>query len=141
MRGKREKDLHSPSRMDEGKGPVNQTSALPGSSRARTFSVSDPLNLLRPRRRIEGISAVLLPFNASGTVDWTAFSSLIRRTREAGLTPAVNMDTGFANLIDDGHAAARSTTDPRRTRRRFVRRRRVCFRSAERGFRSRRLRA
>src|ERR1700720_3264383 len=64
-------------------------------------SAADPLNLLRPRRRIEGISAVLLPFTASGAVDWTAFSALIRRTREAGLIPAVNMDTGFANLIDD----------------------------------------
>lgn len=99
MRGQRRED--SLSLTGEGKEPVNQTSALPGLSQARCSSIPDPLNLLRPRRRIEGISAVLLPFTASGAVDWAAFSVLIRRTREAGLVPAVNMDTGFANLIDD----------------------------------------
>jgi dihydrodipicolinate synthase/N-acetylneuraminate lyase len=101
MSGQREHNFLSLSGTGEGKEPANQTSASSCSSQARTFSASDPLTLLRPRRRIEGISAVLLPFTASGAVDWAAFSSLIRRTREAGLIPAVNMDTGFANLIDD----------------------------------------
>ncbi len=61
----------------------------------------DPCSLLRPRRRITGISAILLPFsNESGTVDWPAFEAHVERTANAGLTPAVNMDTGYVNLID-----------------------------------------
>lgn len=54
---------------------------------------------LRPRRKITGISAILLPFAASGEVDWLAFSAHCVRTADAGLTPAVNMDTGFVNLL------------------------------------------
>lgn len=60
-----------------------------------------PLTLLKPRRSIHGISAILLPFAESGEVDWSAFDAHVRRTAEAGLTPAVNMDTGFVNLLDD----------------------------------------
>jgi dihydrodipicolinate synthase/N-acetylneuraminate lyase len=60
----------------------------------------DPLKLLRPRRTIEGISAILLPFRADGGIDWPAFTAHVRRTAAAGLVPAVNMDTGFGNLID-----------------------------------------
>lgn len=52
-------------------------------------------------RRIEGISAILLPFRADGAIDWDAFCAHVARTVEAGLIPAVNMDTGYANLIDD----------------------------------------
>ena len=65
------------------------------------LSALDPLKLLRPRRRIEGISAILLPFLANGDVDWAGFSAHVQRTAQAGLAPAVNMDTGFGNLIDD----------------------------------------
>lgn len=61
----------------------------------------DPLTLLRPRRRITGISAILLPFHADGSIDWPAFAAHVRRTADAGLAPAVNMDTGFGNLLDD----------------------------------------
>ena len=62
---------------------------------------SVPIKLLRPRRRIEGISAILLPFHPNGDVDWAGFAAHVRRTSAAGLAPAVNMDTGFGNLIDD----------------------------------------
>lgn len=61
----------------------------------------DPLTLIRPRRPIHGISAILLPFRADGGIDWPAFTAHVRRTAAAGLAPAVNMDTGFGNLIDD----------------------------------------
>lgn len=54
-----------------------------------------------PHRKIEGISAILLPFTPTGAVDWDAFCAHVARTATAGLTPAVNMDTGYANLIDD----------------------------------------
>ena len=60
-----------------------------------------PHDLIRPKRRIEGISAILLPFQDNGSIDWPGLASHVRRTAEAGLTPAVNMDTGFANLISE----------------------------------------
>jgi dihydrodipicolinate synthase/N-acetylneuraminate lyase len=58
-----------------------------------------PLDLVRPRR-ITGMSAVLLPFLAPGAVDWDAFEGHVRRTAAAGLVPAVNVDTGYAHLLD-----------------------------------------
>ncbi|QEL17257.1 dihydrodipicolinate synthase family protein [Limnoglobus roseus] len=61
----------------------------------------DPLQLVRPRRAITGISAILLPFQADGAIDWPAFTAHVQRTAAAGLAPAVNMDTGFGNLLDD----------------------------------------
>lgn len=61
----------------------------------------DPTSLLRPRRKIEGISAILLPFVRDGSIDLKGFRDHIQRTADAGLIPAINMDTGFGNLIDD----------------------------------------
>ncbi len=55
---------------------------------------------LRPRRRIHGASAVLLPFRNEGGVDWPAFEAHVARTRDAGLVPALNMDTGYVQLLD-----------------------------------------
>jgi hypothetical protein len=34
-------------------------------------------------------------------VDWPGFQAHVARTAAAGLTPAVNMDTGYAHLLDD----------------------------------------
>ena len=59
-----------------------------------------PLTII-PRRKITGISAILLPFTQGGAVDWTGFCAHVERTVEAGLIPAVNMDTGYVNLLDD----------------------------------------
>lgn len=61
----------------------------------------DPIKMLRPRRKIAGASAILLPFDGDGAVDWRGFEDHARRTADVGLTPAVNMDTGYANLIDE----------------------------------------
>ena len=61
----------------------------------------DPIAMLRPRRRITGMSAILLPFTDAGAIDWHAFQSHVARPAAAGLTPAVNMDTGYVNLLDD----------------------------------------
>lgn len=60
-----------------------------------------PLSLLRPRRKITGMSAILLPFLSNGEVDWIGFDAHLKRTVDAGLMPAVNMDTGYANLISE----------------------------------------
>jgi len=54
---------------------------------------------VRPRRRSEGSSAVLLPFTSANTPDWEGLGGLLARTWDAGLTPAVNMDTGYVHLI------------------------------------------
>jgi dihydrodipicolinate synthase/N-acetylneuraminate lyase len=56
---------------------------------------------LRPGRTILGISAVLLPFTADGDVDWSGFETLLADTVAAGLVPAVNMDTGYVQLLDE----------------------------------------
>lgn len=65
----------------------------------------NPTSLIRPHRRITGISAILLPFTPAGDIDWASFGSHVLRTADAGLTPAVNMDTGYVNLLDDGPRA------------------------------------
>lgn len=55
---------------------------------------------IRAGRAPWGCAAVLLPHHRDGTVDWASFRVLVTRTVEAGLTPAVNMDTGFVQLLD-----------------------------------------
>ena len=67
-------------------------------TRAATMDVP----AVRPRRTIEGISAVLLPFGLDDGPDWASFRQLLARTWQAGLTPAVNMDTGYVNLLTSG---------------------------------------
>jgi dihydrodipicolinate synthase/N-acetylneuraminate lyase len=59
---------------------------------------------------------VLLPFRDPRTPDMWSFVEHVRRTAEAGLVPAVNMDTGFGPTLDAGTRAellalARSTCD------------------------------
>lgn len=53
-----------------------------------------------PGRTIEGISATLVPYTSDGTIDWTAFEAHVARTHRAGLRPAVNMDTGYVQLLE-----------------------------------------
>jgi len=61
----------------------------------------EPTSMIRRQRKIEGSSAILLPVHANGDIDWAGFTAHVRRTVAAGLAPAVNMDTGYGNLIDD----------------------------------------
>ena len=51
------------------------------------------------QRVIKGISAVLLPWNPTGEIDFDSYQIGLERTWKAGLTPAINMDTGYANLL------------------------------------------
>jgi len=53
------------------------------------------------KRKITGMSAILLPFTNEGAIDWPSFRNHLSRTLAAGLIPAVNMDTGYINLIDE----------------------------------------
>lgn len=54
-----------------------------------------------PGRRVEGIAAALLPFTQDGRIDVEAFQNHLRRTHEAGLVNAVNMDTGYVNYLSE----------------------------------------
>jgi len=47
------------------------------------------------------MAAVLLPFDDQGHIAEAAFQHCVQETFSAGLTPAVNMDTGYVNLLDD----------------------------------------
>lgn len=78
------------------------------SEQARTGATSADANVsrLRPNRRVTGMSAVLLPFTVGGDVDWLGLEGHIVRTLDAGLWPAVNMDTGYVQALDP---AVRST--------------------------------
>ncbi|HTE19717.1 MAG TPA: DUF993 family protein [Armatimonadota bacterium] len=55
---------------------------------------------VRLGRKIEGIAAALLPFRG-GAIAEDDFVRRLRATHAAGLTNAVNMDTGYANLLSD----------------------------------------
>ena len=52
-------------------------------------------------RKPEGMAACLLPFEQDGSIARSAFEDAVRRTEEAGLKCAVNMDTGYANYLTD----------------------------------------
>lgn len=52
------------------------------------------------------MSAILLPFTSGGEVDWPGFEAHVTRTADAGLVPAVNMDTGYVHLLDERQRTA-----------------------------------
>ena len=55
----------------------------------------------QPGRRVQGIAAALLPFEANGHVAVEAFQAHLRATQQAGLMNAVNMDTGYVNYLSE----------------------------------------
>ncbi len=68
----------------------------------------DSIPPIRPRRQITGMSAILLPLleptggadsDADLRIDWDGFRRHVTKTADAGLVPAVNMDTGYVNLL------------------------------------------
>ena len=66
----------------------------PAAARTPASAPVDPTSLVRPRRTIRGMSAILLPFSPDGRIDWEGFAAHVARTAAAGITPAVNMDPG-----------------------------------------------
>ena len=70
------------------------------------ISLADAFARLRPGRRVHAISAVLLPYTGEGRIDWEGFERHLARTRDAGLDVAVNMDTGFGDLLSDSERVA-----------------------------------
>ena len=55
----------------------------------------------KPGRKVEGIAAALLPFETDGRVAVESFQNHLRATQRAGLTNAVNMDTGYVNFLSE----------------------------------------
>jgi 4-hydroxy-tetrahydrodipicolinate synthase len=52
-------------------------------------------------RRVQGIAAALLPFEADGRIAVDAFQRHLAATHRAGLMNAVNMDTGYINYLSE----------------------------------------
>jgi dihydrodipicolinate synthase/N-acetylneuraminate lyase len=56
-------------------------------------------------RKVQGIAAALLPFEADGRIAVAAFQEHLRATHRAGLMNAVNMDTGYVNYLSEAEKA------------------------------------
>jgi dihydrodipicolinate synthase/N-acetylneuraminate lyase len=65
------------------------------------MNIEHVLRRIRPRRQVKGIAAALLPFEDNGAVAVEAFQKHLLRTHSAGLTNAVNMDTGYVNYLSE----------------------------------------
>ncbi|HZT41207.1 MAG TPA: dihydrodipicolinate synthase family protein [Chthonomonadaceae bacterium] len=50
-------------------------------------------------RKVSGVAAMLLPFTAEGHIDADSFARCLQAVTRCGLRPAVNMDTGYVNLL------------------------------------------
>jgi 4-hydroxy-tetrahydrodipicolinate synthase len=61
--------------------------------------IEDTIARLRPRRKVQGIAAALLPFEPDGRIAVEAFQNRLLATQAAGLRNAVNMDTGYVNYL------------------------------------------
>ena len=65
------------------------------------MNIEQVLSRIRPRRKVKGIGAALLPFDERGAIAVEAFQNHLLRTHSAGLTNAVNMDTGYVNYLSE----------------------------------------
>lgn len=67
-------------------------------------SKSEPVKMLRPGRKITGISSTLLPFRQNGKVDWNGFCVHVDRTACAGLVPTYKHNAAqFLNYGTGSH--------------------------------------
>jgi 4-hydroxy-tetrahydrodipicolinate synthase len=65
------------------------------------MQIEQMMGRIKPRRKITGMAAALLPFEEDGTIAVEAFQNHLRRTHDAGLINAVNMDTGYVNYLSE----------------------------------------
>ncbi len=70
-----------------------------------TLELRATFDRLAPRP-VHGIAAVLLPYLGTGEIDWESFERQLVFTRDAGLDCAVNMDTGFGDLLSPAERSA-----------------------------------
>jgi len=61
--------------------------------------MNSPIPPIRFQRKIEAISAAYLPWKPVAKIDFESFERVLERTWRCGIIPAINMDTGFANLL------------------------------------------
>ena len=52
-------------------------------------------------RKVQGIAAALLPYDARGAIAVEEFQRHLLATHRTGLINAVNMDTGYVNYLSD----------------------------------------
>jgi 4-hydroxy-tetrahydrodipicolinate synthase len=65
------------------------------------MTVEQLLKRHQPRRKVQGMAAALLPYEADGRIAVNAFVQQLISTHRAGLMNAVNMDTGYVNYLSD----------------------------------------
>jgi len=65
------------------------------------MSVASILQRQQLGRKVQGIAAALLPFEANGQIAVASFQNHLRATHSVGLLNAVNMDTGYVNYLSD----------------------------------------
>ena len=65
------------------------------------MKIESILRRKQPGRKVQGIAAALLPFEANGRVAVEAFQKHLGATHRAGLMNAVNMDTGYVNFLSE----------------------------------------
>jgi dihydrodipicolinate synthase/N-acetylneuraminate lyase len=65
------------------------------------MTIENLINRKKPRRKIEGIAAALLPYREDGKIAVDEFQKHLVATHNAGLQNAVNMDTGYVNYLTD----------------------------------------
>ena len=65
------------------------------------MTVEEMLKCHRPRRKVQGIAAALLPYEPDGKIAVDAFAQQLISTHQAGLMNAVNMDTGYVNYLTE----------------------------------------
>jgi len=65
------------------------------------MNIDDFIHRVQPRRTVHGVAAALLPFEPDGRIAIEAFQHHLLATHQAGLTNAVNMDTGYVNYLMD----------------------------------------
>jgi len=65
------------------------------------MTIAEVIERQKPRRKVQGIAAALLPYEPDGRVAVDAFAKQVKSTHRAGLMNAVNMDTGYVNYLSD----------------------------------------
>ena len=65
------------------------------------MTIDELIERRKPRRKVQGIAAALLPYEPDGRVAVDAFAKQLTSTHRAGLMNAVNMDTGYVNYLSD----------------------------------------
>jgi dihydrodipicolinate synthase/N-acetylneuraminate lyase len=65
------------------------------------MKIEDVMGRRKPLRKVQGMAAALLPYEADGRIAVDALQRHLVATQRAGLMNAVNMDTGYVNYLSD----------------------------------------